>query len=93
MNGALGLLNMASGGPVSVLGVLEENVSSIWIPQDPLEKYNTTLSVITAFQGKATVDFLLSIHLSISLFTQYIYLKTMAGFAMSMGNTVHKHLQ
>lgn len=64
VNGALGLLNTASGGPVSVLGVLEENVSNIWIPRDPLEKCNTTLSVITVFQGEATVDFLLSIHLS-----------------------------
>lgn len=49
MNGALGLLNMAGGSPVSALGVLEGNVSYIGIPQDPLEKCNTTLSVITAF--------------------------------------------
>lgn len=59
VNGALGLLNMASGGPVSVPGVPKENISNIWILQDPLEKCNTTVSVITLFQGKATIDFLL----------------------------------
>lgn len=63
---------MASGGPVSVLGILEENISNSWIPQDPLEKCNTTLSVITVFQGEATVDFLLSIHLSMYPPSTYI---------------------
>ena len=55
VNRAPGLLNTASGSPVSLLGFLGEDVSSIWILQVSLEEFNTNLSVITVSQEKATV--------------------------------------
>ena len=55
VNRAPGLLNTASGSPVSIQGFLGEDVSSIWVLQISLEEFNTNLSVITVSQGKATV--------------------------------------